>query len=79
MTSQHAQPQRSFRPEPDEYAAAKAQLTGRGRHVGAYLRACLRWLDSDPDTALDTLAPHWPTPRTPGRPPRGPHDTEHPG
>jgi hypothetical protein len=69
MTSHHRQPQRSWRPDPDEYDKAKAQLGARGRSVSAYLRACLRWLNRDPDGALDALEADWPPPRPTGRPP----------
>ncbi|KAA2245896.1 hypothetical protein F0L68_41160 [Solihabitans fulvus] len=73
MTSQHGQKQRSWRPEPDEYADAKAALNARGRSMSAYLRACLRWLNSDPDAALAALSPVWPEPRLTGRPRRTAH------
>lgn len=67
MTDPHSQPQRSFRPERDEYDAAKKELAQRGHHVGDYLRACLRWLNREPDTALATLEAVWPDPRPSGR------------
>jgi hypothetical protein len=66
----HAQDPVSFRPDAEEYDAAKAILDARGQVMTAYLRACLRWLDHDPDTALATLAPLWPDPRPTGRPRR---------
>ncbi|WP_085944485.1 hypothetical protein [Actinopolymorpha alba] len=66
----HGQAARSFRPDPDEYAAAQAVLSSRGEHMNTYLRACLRWLQHDPNAVLDTLAPHWPGPRSTGRPRR---------
>lgn len=69
MASQHGQPQRSWRPDPVEYDTAKSLLGDRERSVTAYLRACLRWLEHDPEVALATLAPHWPGPRRMGRPP----------
>jgi hypothetical protein len=80
MTSQHDQPQRSWRPDPDEYQTAKSLLGDRGQSITAYLRACLRWLDHEPDVALDTLAPHWPGPRRIGRPRHqdGDHDSNLP-
>jgi hypothetical protein len=45
---------------------------GRGRNIvpGAFLRACLRWLASDPDEALAALRAHWPDTRPLGRPRR---------
>lgn len=75
MTSQHDQPQRSWRPDPDEYQTAKSLLSDRGRSITAYLRACLRWLEHEPDVALATLAPHWPGPRRMGRPPSADDDS----
>ncbi len=68
MGSQHRLKPRAFRPEPDEYAAAKADLETRGRQMDAFLRACLRWLHRDPDGFLDLLAPVWPPPKPQGRP-----------
>ncbi|MFI5614678.1 hypothetical protein [Amycolatopsis sp. NPDC051903] len=64
----HRTPSRSFWPEPDEYAEAKAALGAQGRFVNDYLRACLRWLNASPEAALETLQSHWPPPRRPGRP-----------
>ncbi|MGH4017873.1 MAG: hypothetical protein ACRDT0_01240 [Pseudonocardiaceae bacterium] len=41
----------------------------RGQHRDlAHGAACLRWLNHSPAAALDTLGPHWPPPRRPGRP-----------
>jgi hypothetical protein len=68
MSSQHSAPARQFRPDQAEHAPAKAELEARGRNVSDYLRACLRWLQADPDAALATLAPHWPPARPYGRP-----------
>lgn len=68
MSSRHGQPQHSWRPEPGEYAHAKASLHARSRTMSSYLRACLRWLNRDPEAALATLAPFWPQPRPTGRP-----------
>jgi hypothetical protein len=62
-------------PEPEEYAAAKAKLDARGKHMSAFLRVCLRWLDHDPDQALAILGPLWPDPRPSGRPSQHAHDT----
>lgn len=69
MSSQHSATTRNFRPDEDEYVPAMGELGSRGRHMTDYLRACLRWLHADPDTALATLAPHWPPPRRYGRRP----------
>ncbi|HEX9357664.1 MAG TPA: hypothetical protein VF933_28090 [Streptosporangiaceae bacterium] len=68
MGSQHRLKPRAFRPEPQEYAAAKADLEARGRQMDAFLRACLRRLRRDPDRFLDLLAPVWPRPKPQGRP-----------
>ncbi|MFC0431082.1 hypothetical protein [Kutzneria buriramensis] len=68
MASQHDQPQRSWRPDPDEYETAQSLLSDRGQSITAYLRACLRWLEHEPDAALAALAPYWPEPRPTGRP-----------
>jgi hypothetical protein len=70
VPSQHRHPSHGFRPDPGEYAAARDRLQARGRTVGAYLRACLRWLNHDPDAALAALAGNWPEPRQSGRPRR---------
>ncbi|CRY84590.1 hypothetical protein SAMN05421776_11336 [Nocardia farcinica] len=64
----HKAPQRTWRPENDEYDDAKKLLRARGRGLTEYLRACVRWLRADPDTALAILGEHWPEPRTRGRP-----------
>ncbi len=80
MTSQHANPQRSWRPDPGEYDASKARLAERGHAMTTYLRAALRWLNHDPDHALAVLGPFWPDTRL-GRPRTLPdpaqHDTHH--
>jgi hypothetical protein len=64
----HRTPSKSFWPEPDEYATAKATLSEHGRYISDYLRASLRFLNHSPEHALDTLSEHWPPPRRPGRP-----------
>lgn len=74
MASQHRHKSRGFRPDPGEYEAAAEHLERRGRTPGAYLRACLRWLDADPDAALAAVGPFWPDVRPTGRP--TPHHTE---
>jgi hypothetical protein len=68
MPSQHRHRVRGFRPEPAEFESARVRLEARGHTVGAYLRACLRWLARDPDAALAALAADWPGPRPNGRP-----------
>jgi hypothetical protein len=68
VPSQHRQPLHGFRPDPVEYEAARQRLEARGHTVGAYLRACLRWLARDPDAALAALSADWPGPRPMGRP-----------
>jgi len=68
MSSQHRYPVHGFRPDPDDYDAARAHLEARGHTIGSYLRACVHWLARDPDAALAALAPHWPGPRPVGRP-----------
>ncbi|HEX4830349.1 MAG TPA: hypothetical protein VH478_04570 [Trebonia sp.] len=70
MPSQHRNQARAFRPEDGEWNPAEEILTARGLVPGAFLRACLRWLASDPDAALDTLEGHWPGTRPLGRPRR---------
>ena len=67
MTSQHSNTQRSWRPDPDEYATSKARLAEHGHPMTAYLRAALRWLNHDPEQALATLTPYLPDTRL-GRP-----------
>lgn len=67
VTDPHTHPQRTYRPERGEYDAAKKELAARGHHVGDYLRACLRWLSREPDTAMATLEEVWPEARLRGR------------
>ncbi|MBV9010645.1 MAG: hypothetical protein JO272_01120 [Pseudonocardiales bacterium] len=50
-------------------------MTPTAGHMSAFLRACLRWLECDPDQALATLMPHWPDPRPSGRPAHRPGAT----
>jgi hypothetical protein len=68
VSSQHGQSAHAFRPDPDEFTQASDRLKAQGQTVGAYLRACLRWLNRDPDAALAALAADWPEPRPVGRP-----------
>ncbi len=66
----HRHPSHGFRPDPEDFEAATAELAARGHTVGTYLRACLRWVGRDPDAALAAVAACWPGPRPTGRPPR---------
>jgi hypothetical protein len=59
---------RFFRAEPTEFADAQTDLTKRGRHMDAFLRACLRRLHRDPDGFLALLARTWPDPTPQGDP-----------
>lgn len=68
MPSQHRFPARAFRPEPGEWEPAEQILSDRGETPGMFLRACLRWLASDPDETLAALRAHWPDVRPLGRP-----------
>jgi hypothetical protein len=68
MAAQHAHPARTFHPDPLEYDYAQKLLAVRGRTVGEFLHASVRWLNSAPDTALASLAPAWPPTRFTGRP-----------
>ena len=66
MGGNHLFPGKTFYPDPGELQPAVDRIGVRG--VSLFLRACLRWLQSDPDTALATLAAHWPPERPTGRP-----------
>jgi hypothetical protein len=68
MSSQHRHPVHGFRPDPEDYDAARAHLEARGHTIGSYLRACVQWAARDSDAALAALAPHSPSPRPLGRP-----------
>jgi hypothetical protein len=68
MSGQHRYPARAIHPDPQEIQPAEA-LLGQAR-VGAYLRACLRWLVDDPAAALAAVESHWPPERPIGRPTR---------
>src|SRR5258707_4701734 len=70
MPGQHRYPARAIRPDPEEIKPAEARL-GRVR-LGEYLRACLRWLNADPDAALGAVERHSPPERPNGRPPQAP-------
>lgn len=69
MSSRHRLPTRTYRPEPEEHAAAVAALPD-GMPLDTYLRACLRALAADPEGTLAWLRPYLPEPRPLGRPPR---------
>jgi hypothetical protein len=66
--SEHTQPARVFRPDPHDYDHAQQELDTRGRTMQDFLQATVRWLHTEPDTALATLAPMWPPARFAGRP-----------
>lgn len=68
VPSQHQHPVHAFRPAPGEWDPAEEILAARGVKPGTFLRACLRWLASDPGAALAALAGHWPDERPRGRP-----------
>lgn len=68
MPSQHGNPSHAFRPAEEEWDPAEEILKAQGIAPGTFLRACLRWLASDPDAALAALAAHWPARRQTGRP-----------
>ena len=68
MPSQHAHKSHGFRPDPGDFAAAEASLKQRGRTVGAYLKACLKWCAEDPDAAIAAVDSRWPSIRPPGWP-----------
>jgi len=70
MAGQHRYPAKTIYPDPDEITAAEERLGVR--RVSSYLRACLRWLRSEPDAALAAVADYWPPERPTGRPPRTP-------
>jgi len=68
MPSQHAHKSHGFRPDPEDFAAAEASLKQRGRTVGAYLKACLKWCAEDPDAAIAAVDSRWPAIKPPGWP-----------
>jgi hypothetical protein len=68
VPSQHENRPRAFRPAGEEWDPAAEVFTSRGIVPGEFLRACLRWLASDPDGALAALEAHWPARRPLGRP-----------
>lgn len=72
MPSQHENPSHAFRPAAEEWDPAEEILASRSITPGEFLRACLRWLASDPDGVLAVLAPHWPARRATGRPRKKP-------
>lgn len=55
----HRYPTRNFRPNlEDEFNPAKTAIEAAGTNMNRVLRAFLRWVASDPSTALRALAPH---------------------
>ncbi len=59
---------RTWRAEDEEVAAAKDNLPD-GQNMGAFLRACVRTLGTDPAAVLATVTAHWPPePQITGRP-----------
>jgi len=69
MANQHQYPARSYRPDPDELADARAQLPD-GKDMNGFLRACLRTLRDDPDAIVTLVEPRWPPARPQGRKPK---------
>lgn len=67
MSSQHQFTTRTFRPAPDEFTGASANLP-EGKTMDAFLRACLRGLRDDPEAALAFVETRWPAPKKRGRP-----------
>jgi hypothetical protein len=78
MPSQHAHKARGFRPDPEDFAAAEGNLKQRGRTVGAYLKACLKWCAEDPDAAIAAVDSRWPEIKPPGWPHVAPPDVAPP-
>jgi hypothetical protein len=68
VPSKHENRPRAFRPADEEWEPAVEIFAGRGIVPGEFLRACLRWLASDPGKALAVLDAHWPARRPLGRP-----------
>lgn len=69
MASQHKNPAKTYRPDPGEHADVMEALP-EGATMDGLLRACLRWVRSDPAAALKILAPYWPAKKPIGRPPK---------
>jgi hypothetical protein len=74
MPSQHANTSHGFRPDPQDFETASGHLELRGRTMGTYLRACVRWLAEDPDAALAAVDSRWPETKPPGWPHVAPAD-----
>lgn len=66
----HRHPVRNFRAPADEFEPATEAIRAAGLDVQRVLRAALRWIRDDPDTALAILQPHLPEEAPRGRPPR---------
>lgn len=61
---------RAFRPfDPREYDYAAAELADRGKAIGDFLHAALRWFNQNPERAIATLDQErlWPPQRHAGR------------
>jgi len=69
MSSRHKLTTTTFRPAPEEIAAARLHIP-KGRTLDGFLRATLRALAADPQRLLEVLAPHWPPSKPRGRPPK---------
>lgn len=68
MSSQHANPALTVRPDPTIRAAGQAVLTERNLGLQAFIAAALAALAENPDRLLEVLTPHWPEQRKRGRP-----------
>lgn len=72
MVSRHREPGLTVRPPADLKARASTALSDRGKEMQAFITACLRALDADPDGFLAVLTEHWPAPKPRGRPRKSP-------
>jgi hypothetical protein len=66
MSSQHENPARTYRPDPDELRDARGNLPA-GRSMNTFLRACLRTLRDDPDAIIALVHDRWPEEKPLGR------------
>lgn len=69
-TSHHTDPQLNVRPPAELLEQAKEVLSSRGHEIRAFVVACMRALNADPDAFLALLGEHWPEPKPRGRPRR---------
>jgi hypothetical protein len=68
MPNLHRLRTRTWRAEDEEVEAALSNLP-TGKNMGAYLRAAVRALGSNPQQAIAAVAEHWPPePEITGRP-----------